>query len=190
MPKTSSARSKIVETTSKLFQLQGFHATGLNQIVKESKAPKGSLYHYFPGGKEELACEAVRCTRDHIAEGIKESLAKIDDPVLAIQAMIKEMTGSFTHDSCYQGIPVAAVVLETAMSSELIREACQDAYETWCQVFTEKLLNHGFSKERAESLGRLINAMIEGAVIVSITRQDDQVLLDVAEQIPLILSKK
>lgn len=188
MSKTSSpARSKIVETTSKLFQLQGFHATGLNQIVKESNAPKGSLYHYFPGGKEELACEAVRCTRDHIAERIRESLAKIDDPILAIQAMIKEMAGGFSQSSCHQGVPVAAVVLETAITSELIREACQEAYETWCQIFTDKLLKDGFSRERAEALGRLINAMIEGAVI---TRQDHQVLLDVAEQIPVILSKK
>lgn len=184
----SSSRTKLVETTSKLFQLQGYHGTGLNQILRESKAPKGSLYYYFPEGKEELACEAVRFTRDHVAERIREGLSRSDDPIHAIQNFIKGLAEAFAKPDCHhQGIPVAAVALETAMISDSIREACREAYETWRQVFTDKLLENGFSKEKADSLGRMINAMIEGSIIISITRQDQQVLLDVAEQIPLLI---
>jgi TetR/AcrR family transcriptional regulator, lmrAB and yxaGH operons repressor len=51
-------RDQIIQTTCTLLESQGYHATGLNQILKESGAPKGSLYYYFPQGKEELAEEA------------------------------------------------------------------------------------------------------------------------------------
>jgi AcrR family transcriptional regulator len=57
--KMTSARDQIISKTCELFENQGYHATGINQIVKESGAPKGSIYYYFPDGKEEIALEAV-----------------------------------------------------------------------------------------------------------------------------------
>lgn len=74
------SREKILQTASRLFQLQGYHATGLNQIIKESGAPKGSLYHYFPNGKEELAVESVKYTSSFIETRIQGILDKVSDP--------------------------------------------------------------------------------------------------------------
>ena len=51
----ANTREIIIETTCDLMENQGYHATGLNEIVKVSGAPKGSLYYYFPEGKESLA---------------------------------------------------------------------------------------------------------------------------------------
>ncbi len=56
---TEGTRARIIATTVALMEAQGYHATGLNQILHQSATPKGSLYHHFPGGKEELAAEAV-----------------------------------------------------------------------------------------------------------------------------------
>ena len=69
-----TTREKFVETTSRLMEIQGYHATGLNQIIKESGAPKGSLYYHFPGGKEELASEAVHQAGVNLVQLIQENL--------------------------------------------------------------------------------------------------------------------
>lgn len=90
--KKANARDKILETASRLFQLQGYHATGLNQIIKESGSPKGSLYYYFPKGKEELAIHAVHYTNKYVQVQIKESLNKSSDAAQAIQYFIEELS--------------------------------------------------------------------------------------------------
>ncbi len=59
MPNIAKHKDNIVVAAMSLFRRQGYASTGLNQILQESGAPKGSLYHYFPGGKEQLGLAAV-----------------------------------------------------------------------------------------------------------------------------------
>ena len=70
------SRQKILETAADLFKSQGYHATGLNQIIKESGAPKGSIYHYFPGGKEELAIESIKLAVQKVKDGLMDNLSQ------------------------------------------------------------------------------------------------------------------
>ncbi|MEM5591405.1 TetR/AcrR family transcriptional regulator [Niallia circulans] len=74
MKKGNNKKEAILTTATKLFQLQGFHATGLNQIIDESGAPKGSLYYHFPNGKEEIALEAIKRMRELVVEKMKADL--------------------------------------------------------------------------------------------------------------------
>ena len=74
MCSTRSTRDQIIDTASALLERQGYAATGLNQIVRESGAPKGSLYHYFPGGKDEIAVESLQQGAQAVAERIREAL--------------------------------------------------------------------------------------------------------------------
>ena len=60
MPATTNTRQRIVDTSAELLRRQGYVATGVKQIVTEAQAPFGSLYHHFPGGKEQLGAEAIR----------------------------------------------------------------------------------------------------------------------------------
>ncbi|AGK53374.1 TetR/AcrR family transcriptional regulator [Bacillus sp. 1NLA3E] len=188
MVEKESSRDKLLSTASRLFQLQGYHGTGLNQITKESGAPKGSLYHYFPNGKEELAIEAVKLTSAFVSKNIKESLKQIEDPVIAIQNFIETMALRFENERSMVGVPIAAVALETSHSSELLRKACQEAYESFQNEFTQKLINSGFDQQKASELGIVINSLIEGAFLLSFTRGDSKPLLLIAKQIPVLLS--
>ena len=187
MTTKENSKEKLLKTASRLFQLQGYHGTGLNQILKESGAPKGSLYYHFPDGKEQLAIESVQLTAKFVTESIKNSLVKTTDPIKAIQNFITEMADRFNIEGCSGGVPIAAVALETALISEPLRTACQLAYKNFQTVFTQKLLDSGFDKQRAEELGIIINAMIEGAFLTSFTMGNNESLLLVAKSIPALL---
>ncbi len=189
MTNKKSSKEKIVETASRLFQEQGYHATGLNQILSESGAPKGSLYYYFPEGKEQLASVAVVNTAENVAKRIKEGLMAEEDPVKAIQSFINELANAFDERDKRVGIPIAAVALETANTSELIRIACVDAYDLWHKTFAAKLINCGYEEAHAQEMALVINAMIEGAFINVLTRKDGEPLRQIAKYIPRILNK-
>ncbi|MBU9673773.1 TetR/AcrR family transcriptional regulator [Planococcus sp. CP5-4] len=182
-----NSKNKLVKTASRLFQLQGYHATGLNQITQESGAPKGSLYYHFPNGKEELAIESVQATADFVSSQIEQGLSSSTDAVEAIQTFITDMAERFQKEHRAGGIPIAAVALETSLISGPLREACQSAYQQFQNAFTEKLIQSGYEEERARELGSVINLMIEGAFLISFTTGDSKPLFLVAKQIPVLL---
>ncbi|NHC40255.1 TetR/AcrR family transcriptional regulator [Bacillus sp. MM2020_1] len=182
-----SSKTKLINTASRLFQLQGYHATGLNQITKESGAPKGSLYYHFPDGKEQLAIESVQVTAKIVSDRIQHGLSKSTDPVEAIQNFITQMADQFQKERYTDGVPIASVALETALISEPLRKTCQTAYKTFQNAFTQKLINSGYEENRARELGVVINAMIEGAFLTSFTMGHTEPLLLVAKQIPVLL---
>ena len=187
MNEKENSKDKLIKTASRLFQLQGYHGTGLNQITKESGAPKGSLYYHFPDGKEQLAIESVRLTSTFVSEQLVEGLNKTSDPVKAIQNLIEGMAERFQQDGCKGGVPIASVALETALISGPLREACQSAYRNFQAIFTQKLVQSGFEENRAKELGIVINSMIEGAFLISFTTGNSEPLFLVAKQIPVIL---
>ncbi|MET3195717.1 TetR/AcrR family transcriptional regulator [Bacillus sp. OAE603] len=186
MEQKESSRTKILKTASRLFQLQGYHATGLNQITQESGAPKGSLYYHFPNGKEQLAIEAVELTSTFILNYINEGLQSSPDALRAIENFILWMAEQFEKGPM-TGLPIATVALETSLVSETIRETCQHSYQKFETAFSQKLMISGFDQERAEELGVILNFMIEGACLISFTNGNGEPLRMLAKQIPLLL---
>lgn len=182
-----TARDQIIETTCELLELQGYHATGLNQIIKESGSPKGSLYYYFPGGKEELAAEAVKYVGDIVLGRIRDNLALIPDAAEAVYTFISTIAHHVEHSGFRAGGPITIVAMEAAATSDVLRQVCQGIYEGWQAVFTDKLCSDGFDEVRAARMAALIIASIEGGVILCRSRRSQQPLKDVAEEIRLLL---
>lgn len=182
------ARDQIIETTCELIEMQGYHATGLNQIIKESGSPKGSLYYYFPGGKEELTAEALNYTGQLILQRISSSLAAVEDPAEAIRSFILFVASHVKASGFRAGGPITTVALETAITSEKLSQVCATIYQSWQQAFTIKLTQNGYAPEQAESLATAIIAMLEGGIILSRTYKDISPLQAVANQIGYMLS--
>lgn len=181
------SREMILQTAARLFQRQGYHATGLNQIIQESGSPKGSLYYYFPGGKEDLAVEAILWTKHEIEGKIRRFLAKYQQPVEAIQALIQATADSVSDIERIIPCTVSLLSLEMSLQSEPIRQACEATMDAWGQAYAEKL--QGIcGAEQAQKLGPLIQILIDGALIRSLTQKDVQPLLQIAEEIPLLLT--
>ena len=180
-------RAKILEMAARLFQSQGYSATTMSQVLQESGAPKGSLYYYFPQGKEQLAIEAIRLIRQKIEEQIRRYLAKIEDPVEAIQALINATAAELEQPENIIFCTVSLLTLEVSLVSEPLRKACQATNAAWEQAFVEKLEQGGYAPDRAGELGALVQVMIDGAIISSMGRKDTLALRRAAAAIPTLL---
>jgi TetR/AcrR family transcriptional regulator, lmrAB and yxaGH operons repressor len=180
---TLTARERLVNSTADLLERQGYYATGLNQILDVSKTPKGSLYHYFPEGKEELAAEAVELKGRMIAQNIKSVLAQDEHPADAFQRFSEGLAIMMDASGCQGGGPLAAVALETSNSSERLRETCANAYESWRVLFEEKMTGYGYEPEVAHRLSTLITAALEGAIILSRVQQSVQPIREVTSSL-------
>ena len=183
----STMREQIIETTSTLLEAQGYHATGLNQILAESGAPKGSLYYYFPQGKEELTAAAIERSGKLTAERIRAGLATIEDATEAIQSFVHTIAYHVEASNFSAGGPLTIVALETVNSSERLNTACREAYELLQDAFQEKLVMDGQSEERATRLATFVISAIEGGTILSRVHHSGNPLRQVAEELGLFL---
>ncbi len=184
----SGTRDQIVETTSRLLEQQGYYATGLNQIVQESGAPKGSLYYYFPQGKEELTEEAIARSARTFTEIIKTELDRFDDPAEALFEFMQGLAAHVEASDCRGGAPVATVALETAGHSDRLTAVCRAAYESYAGAFTARFLASAIPVERAGTLGTIIVAAIEGGIILSRTRRSAAPLREIAPDLRALVA--
>lgn len=179
----SSTREQIVETTSELIEVQGYHATGLSQIIKESGAPKGSLYYYFPAGKEELAAEAIERSGQLVAQRITDALAGNTDPAVAIPEFVRTIAHYVEVSGYRTGGPLATVALETVTSSERLNQACCAAYQRVQASFAASLQASGYTQRRATQLACFIVATIEGGTLLSRTEHSGEALRQIADDL-------
>lgn len=190
MKKKQDTKDVILQCATRLFQRQGYNGTGLNQIIEESGAPKGSIYYHFPNGKEEIAIESISMMRKLLMEGARKDLTGKNSAIDAFQFYIRNIASDFDNrGDCAEGLSVGLIAFETATTHEKLRNACEMVFKD-CQSLYAHMLEHwGFSKERAEELGITITAMIEGACLLSITYQNGDPLRMIAKQLVFLLEK-
>ena len=186
----SETRDRIIATTSVLLTQQGYHATGLNQIVRESGTPRGSLYHYFPNGKEELAAEAIRHRGTQMKAHVASELARFEDPAEGIVQLVHTMVANLVRREFATGAPVAAVAMEASSASEPLRLACEEVYVSLREPFEEALVRFGLDPESADRRATAIIAALEGGLVLSYTSLDPAPLEAVAEMLEVTLANR
>ena len=184
----SNAREQILQATCDLLEKQGYHGTGLNEIVRQSGAPKGSLYYYFPEGKEQITAEAVLQSGQIVSERIRAALRGGSSAPQAIHDFILLIAENVERSGFAAGSPLTAVAMETATQSERINLACRDAYGMLQAAFKEKLAESGLSRTKAEELSTFVVAAVEGGIILSRTSHTADPLRLVAMQLQALLS--
>jgi AcrR family transcriptional regulator len=164
--KTTPTRDRILMATADLLRRRGYNGTGLKAIVKASEAPFGSIYHFFPGGKEELGAEAIRTagrTYNALIQAFFESATDIPGTTKAFfdgAAEVLKMTDY--EDAC----PIATVALEVASTSEPMREASGDVFESWISDLCADFEALGMDQSKTRELAVLLLMLIEGAFLL------------------------
>lgn len=183
----SNAREQIIQTTGDLLERQGYHATGMNDIIRESGAPKGSLYYYFPKGKDELVEHAIAQAAQAVVERVRANLKQHKDPAKAVRLFVRRIADQVEASQFGTGGPLTAVAMETATSNVRLNEACHAAFDEIQAAFAEKLLTSGFSPASAKSLATFMTAAIEGGVLLSRTAHTSDPLRTVADLLATML---
>ncbi|BDT85266.1 TetR/AcrR family transcriptional regulator [Nocardia cyriacigeorgica] len=184
MTARTDSRQRFIDAAADLFHTQGYHATGLNQLVTAGGAPKGSLYFHFPGGKEQLAAEALAQASRQLNDALAAALAHGD-----IDAVIDLLVTNLTESGYERACPLASVALDAA-GSEPIRTACADGFESWRETLAQYLRAKGVAAERTEHLSTVALAMVEGALLLAKTRRDIAPLRAVADHLRTLLEQE
>jgi len=180
-------REKILITMARLIEKQGYHATGLNEIIRESGAPKGSVYYHFPGGKEQIGAEAILEAGKIISERLHAMLEADADPVSAISSFILNMAKSMETAEYNSGSPLTTATIETSITSEAMNNACRAAFDMILSAFREKFIASGIKQAKASELAMFVTTLIEGGILMSRTYHDAKPLRIAARQLKSLL---
>ncbi|MEZ4401529.1 MAG: TetR/AcrR family transcriptional regulator [Kofleriaceae bacterium] len=181
MIKGERTRAKLTAATATLLRRQGYHATGLADIVAASGAPRGSLYHYFPAGKEALACAALDESGAAWRQTLDEVIAAAPDLGSAITAVCDVLAQALVASDFRDGCPLATVALEAAASSEPVRATVAAHYEAWLALIAARLTDLGVTDGAlARQLATFTLSAVEGALMLAKVQRSAQPLTDVA----------
>ena len=163
----AATRTRIVEHSAELFRRQGFAGTGVKQIVAEASAPFGSLYHFFPGGKEQLGEEVIRWSGATYARLIDAFFPAGADPVAATRDFFDGAAETLRATDYADACPIATVALEVSSTSEPMREACAEVFSNWVDIAAERLAESGLAPGQARELAISMLAALEGAFVLA-----------------------
>ena len=163
----TATKQRILERSATLFMRQGYASTGVKQIVAEAGAPFGSLYHFFPAGKEQLGAETIRWSGARYAQLIDVFFAPGADPVAATRAFFAAAGETLRETGYADACPIATVALEVSSTSEPMREACAEVFESWIGLTQARLVESGLTARAARALAISILASLEGAFVLA-----------------------
>jgi TetR/AcrR family transcriptional regulator, lmrAB and yxaGH operons repressor len=177
MAKTRDTRARLLEASAQLFRQQGYAGTGLKQITAAGQAPWGSLYHFFPGGKEELGAGAIAHSGQRYLKLFDLVYDRSgNDPAQSIHDLFHLSVDALEKSGFADGCPIATVALEAANTSDRLRHACDAVFTSWQQATATFLIQAGAAADRAAELAAYVLAAFEGAVVLSRTARDTRPL--------------
>jgi TetR/AcrR family transcriptional repressor of lmrAB and yxaGH operons len=176
----------MIRATARLMRRQGYAATGWRQVVSDSETPWGSQFHHFPGGKEQLAAEAVTLAGRRYEQLLRAALHG-SHPAEAVASWVELAAAELEASGWADGCPVATVALETAHTSDALAQACQAALGSWRTAIAEAIRERGVASADALRLATLVLAGIEGGLVLARVQRDSEPLRAVGDELTAVL---
>ncbi|MFI9833193.1 TetR/AcrR family transcriptional regulator [Streptomyces sp. NPDC051913] len=182
-------RERMVFSAAQLIRRDGVAATGMREVAAHAEAPRGSLQHYFPGGKEQLVNEAVGWAGRYAGNRVARFLAALPEPTPSglFAEMVRQWTDEYTRAGFAGGCPVAAATVDCAESTASTREAAAAAFAGWTRPVARALADMGVPEERTGALATLMISALEGAILMARAEQDVRALTTVARELGPLL---
>jgi AcrR family transcriptional regulator len=175
----ASARERMVVSTALLIREHGARATSLDDVLAHSGAPRGSVYHHFPGGRQQLLREAT----DYAGEYLAARMARGASALEVLDMLLHDYRDLLVQTGCRAGCPVVAVAVEAGHRDSDLHEHAAAAFARWREVLTQRLVADGLTPRRADELAVLAIASIEGALVMARARRSPEPLDNVHRQL-------
>jgi AcrR family transcriptional regulator len=159
-------RERLVSAGSRLFRRQGLAGTGIKQILSEANAQFSSLYHYFPGGKDELAGDVIRASGLHYQELVEAVWDAAPDVVTGLNDIFEGAASVLEATDYADACPIATVALEVASTNEPLRAATAEVFDGWTDGGAARFAGAGIGAAEARRLALAVIALLEGAFIL------------------------
>lgn len=177
----------MLNSAVELLRERGVAAVTVDAVLARSGAPRGSVYHHFPGGRSEIVLSAIRQAGDFISAGIDQTI-ELGDPAQALDGFVEFWKQSIIGTDYLAGCPIAAAAIDIRGDLPEAVALAANVFAEWDVKLRGLLVNSGVDPVRAARLATLVVAAVEGAVILCRTRRDTVPLDDVATELrPLLV---
>jgi len=163
-------RERMIVSTALLVRERGARATSLDAVLEHSGAPRGSVYHHFPGGREQLLREATGYAAEFVARRLERQAS--EDPLAAVDSLVDEYRESLLASDFRAGCPVVAVAVESSEDAPDLRDDVVGAFDRWKQILARGFAAAGIDATRSDELALLVVSGFEGALILSRAYRD------------------
>jgi AcrR family transcriptional regulator len=182
-------RQRMVESAALLMRERGLAGTGMRDIAEHANAPRGSLQHYFPNGKDQVVTEALAWVTEQVSAPLVKVTAAVQ-PVSArvvVAKMFDRWRRILTGSDYLAGCPVVATVTD-ATGNDALRAAAAEAFTQWRAALAAALRRGGLPKARAERIAVLAIAALEGAIVLARAQRDLAGLDTVARELDQLVA--
>lgn len=186
-PRRSDSRERMVRSAAVLLREYGASATSIDRVLAHSGAPRGSVYHHFPGGRTQLIDEAVALAGDFVA-GLLEDSARSADPASVIDQFFALWRRWLVDSDFRAGCPIVAITVETNDDAPQLAEAAAAVFSRWTDGLAASFTGLGLPAARARRLASFVIAAAEGAVIMCRAQRSTAPLDAAAEEIHELLA--
>ncbi len=182
MSEDASTRDRLVAEATRLLARSGYRSLGVNDLLQAAGATSGSLYHHFPGGKQELAATAIRQAGVATRE-LMNTLLATSEPGDAIRAMFAAAAAGIEASQWKLGCPVGTPAADAAAGGDEVAAAVEESFALWTEAIAGALLERGVDAATAQEMADWSIATYEGAVLLCRARRDPAVLHAAAERL-------
>jgi TetR/AcrR family transcriptional regulator, lmrAB and yxaGH operons repressor len=183
MTRSSSTREKMIQTATELFRSKGYNGVGLTELLTVSGAPKGSFYHHFPGGKEQLGEATLHMSGQMIGNLIDACFSAAASEKNAVDRLTMTIAKHFEKSNFIAGCPIASVALDAVPQSDRLTAAAQSVFADWNDRAVHHAIRWGHSEESARDFADRLAIALEGAWMIARVQRSSKAFLLVAKMV-------
>ena len=185
---SADTRDRILTASNELFRRQGYNGTSLKQIVEASDATTGSVYHFFPGGKEELTAEVLRSSGKAYADLVEMVVRAAIDPAVGMTEAFDNAAALINATDYIDPCPIGTIAREVASTNESLRVVAAEVMDSWVARLASIYRDAGVADDRAGELASVTVVLIEGGFVLARTMRDVTPFLSAGETLTALIN--